>query len=169
MSRVRLLDGGTLDWSAFEELTKEETRPQPGTVTLRPADAGRMVEWEWIYDRVLSRRDPAVTLIDARSSARYRQGHIHGAIHIDSLRGVDAAAQRWRPVAELRTLYASVPRQGTVVIYCDDGFRMALAYLQLKRLGYRDVRLYNGGWAHWESTQLPMVRGATPYDGEFRL
>jgi len=25
-------------------------------------------------------------------------------------------------------------------VYCRDGFRMGLAYLQLKHLGYRDVR-----------------------------
>jgi thiosulfate/3-mercaptopyruvate sulfurtransferase len=31
---------------------------------------------------------------------------------------------------------------------CHDGFRMSLAYLQLKHLGFEDVRLYNGGWSH---------------------
>jgi thiosulfate/3-mercaptopyruvate sulfurtransferase len=47
---------------------------------------------------------------------------------------------------------------------------MGLAYLQLKHLGYEDVRLYNGGWSHWgNELTLPVVEGSEPYDGDYAL
>jgi len=54
--------------------------------------------------------------------------------------------------------------------YCHDGFRMSLAYAQLKSLGYKDVRLYNGGWSHWGNRlTLPTVEGEKPYAGDYEL
>jgi len=42
--------------------------------------------------------------------------------------------------------------------------------MQLRHLGYEDVRLYNGGWSHWGNTlTLPVVEGEAPYDEAFAL
>lgn len=55
-------------------------------------------------------------------------------------------------------------------VYCHDGFRMSLAYLQLKYLGVKDVRLYNGGWSHWgNELTLPVVEGEAAYSGDYAL
>ena len=57
-----------------------------------------------------------------------------------------------------------------VCAYCHDGFRSTLAWLQLKVLGYCDVRVYNGGWGGWgNSLTLPVVEGEAPYDEAFAL
>gem|GEM_PF-5873991 len=55
-------------------------------------------------------------------------------------------------------------------MYCDDGFRMRIGYLQLKHLGYKDVRLYKGSWSHWGNWQdIPIVKGDKPFDSTFDL
>jgi thiosulfate/3-mercaptopyruvate sulfurtransferase len=179
MTRVRLLDGGMVEWSAFEEVSKDPVEPHPGTVTLKPANPALFVEWPVVYERVIARRDPAVVLLDARPRDHYtgetirhsiQGGHIPGAINVVSLDGTDAQSQRWLPEAALRSLYQAVPKERTVYVYCHDSFRSTLAYAQLKSLGYRDVRVYNGGWAHWGNTlTLPVVQGDAPYDEEFAL
>ncbi|HFB98483.1 MAG TPA: sulfurtransferase, partial [Bryobacterales bacterium] len=75
----------------------------------------------------------------------------------------------WKPLSDIAKMYADVPKDATVVLYCHDGFRMSLGWLQLKALGYRDVRLYNGGWGHWGNRfSLPVVKGGEPYDETFR-
>jgi hypothetical protein len=56
------------------------------------------------------------------------------------------------------------------LLYCHDGFRSTLAWLQLKALGYQDVRVYNGGCADWDRTlTLPIVKGNKPFDADFEL
>jgi len=179
MKRVKLLDGGTIGWTGFNELTKAPTAKRPpGKVTLKAATGG-MVGWTDVYRNVVAARDPQITLLDARPADMYegsriqhslQGGHIPGAINIVSLQGVDGQSQQWKSLAELAAMYKDVPRSGTVITYCHDGFRSTLAWLQLKALGYKDVRVYNGGWSDWDRTlTLPVVKGVKPFDADFDL
>jgi thiosulfate/3-mercaptopyruvate sulfurtransferase len=178
MEQVRIINGGTVEWSAFEEMSKEASaKKQLGKVTLKSANTDLFVEWTDVYDDVVSRRDPNVVLLDARPVDMYTGklikhsimgGHIPGAINVVSLEGT--SAQKWRSDQELAKLYKSVPKDKTIYVYCHDGFRMSLAYLQLKHLGVKDVRLYNGGWSHWGNRlTLPVVEGKDAYGGEYEL
>jgi len=177
MSKVKILDGGTTEWTAFNELTKEDTVIVPGHVKLKEADHNKFVEWTDVYDDVVSRRDPSITLLDARPHVMYTgkvikhaimAGHIPGAINIVSLDGTDG--QKWISEKDLASMYSSIPKDKTVYTYCHDGFRMSLAYVQLKSLGYKNVRLYNGGWSHWGiRLSLPTVEGEKPLSGDFDL
>ena len=178
--RVKLLDGGTIGWTGFNELTKAPTAKRtPGKVTLKPAPAAAMAGWPEVYRRVVAGREPNIALLDARPADMYdgsriqhsvQGGHIPGAINIVSLQGVDGQSQQWKSLAELATMYKDVPRGHAVITYCHDGFRSTLTWLQLKALGYKDVRVYNGGWGDWDRTlTLPVVKGAKPFDADFDL
>jgi len=179
IQRIKMLNGGTIEWSAFEEMTKKPTARRPGNVTLQEADPRMYVEWTDVYDDVVARRDPKVVLLDARPRPMYtgeviqhavRGGHIPGAINIVSLDGTDAQSQTWKSPRALAELYAPIAKDKIVYVYCHDGFRMSLAWLELTSLGYRDVRLYNGGWSHWgNALTLPVVEGEAPYDEAFAL
>lgn len=180
MQRVKLLDGGTIGWTGFNELSKTPTpKRAPGKVTLKAAPAAAMVGWTDVYRRVVAGREPNIALLDARPADMYdgsriqhsvQGGHIPGAINIVSLQGVDGQSQQWKSLAELAAMYKDLPRTSTVITYCHDGFRSTLAWLQLKALGYPDVRVYNGGWSDWDRTlTLPVARGAKPFDADFEL
>ncbi|MCX7165523.1 MAG: rhodanese-like domain-containing protein [Rhodocyclales bacterium] len=180
MRRVKLLDGGAMGWTGLNDLTKTSAaRRAPGKVTLKPAAASPMIGWTDVYTRVVAERDQKITLLDARPADMYegsriqhsvQGGHIPGAINIVSLQGVDSQSQQWKSMGELAAIYKDVPRDNTVITYCHDGFRSTLAWLQLKALGYKDVRVYNGGWSDWDRTlTLPVVKGAKPFDADFSL
>ncbi len=178
MKQVKILNGGTSDWSAFEEMSQDATPDKAlGNVTLKKANQSMFVEWTDVYKDVVSLRDPNIVLLDARPNDMYTGkvikhsimgGHIPGAINVVSLDGT--SAQKWRSDEELEELYKAVPKDKTVYVYCHDGFRMSLAYLQLKHLGVKDVRLYNGGWSHWGNRlSLPVVEGNEAYSGDYAL
>lgn len=179
MSQVKILNGGTIPWTAFEELTKEVPKKRKrSNIKLRPADKSMYVEFSQLYDHVVASRRPDIVLVDARPNDRYigpsshaaNEGHIPGAINIISMEGTDAASQSWLSDEELREMYKAIPKDKTVYVYCDDGFRMSLAYLQLTHLGYKGVKLYNGGWSQWGNWQdLPTVKGNKPFDETFDL
>lgn len=172
MERVKLMDGSTADWEAFNELSTKAPEVTPGSVTLKPARDGLVIEWTDIYRDVYSLRDANTVLLDARPPVQYtgevmngavRAGHIPGAVNVEGLQATDG--QKWRSLDYLAELYAGIPKETTVYAYCHDGFRATLAYTQLKALGYEDVRLYNGGWAHWgNELSLPVVIGPEPWD-----
>lgn len=179
MSRVKILDGGAQEWMAFNELTQEVSKVRPGNVTLKPANPTLFVEWTQVYDDVVSNRNPKVTLVDARPKDMYtgkvirhavQGGHIPGAINVVSLDATDGQSQKWISEEKLAEFYKDVPKDSTVYVYCHDGFRMSLGWLQMKSLGYKDVRVLNGGWGIWDRAfTLPVVQGDAPYDEEFAL
>jgi thiosulfate/3-mercaptopyruvate sulfurtransferase len=180
MSRVKILDGGAQEWASFNDLTKEPTpAPKPGKVTLKDANPKLFVEWTQVYDDVLSRRDPKVVLVDARPKGMYngevvkhsvQGGHIPGALNIVSLDATEGSTQKWFSPDKMTEFYKAVPKDKTVYVYCHDGFRMSLGWLQMKSLGYQDVRVLNGGWGIWDRAfTLPVVKGDAPYDEEFEL
>lgn len=180
MSKVKILNGGTLGWTAFNELSKQPAPvPKKGNVTLQEANPEMLVEWMDVYDKVVSRRDENVVLVDARPNDMYtgevirhavQGGHIPGAINVVSLDGTDGQSQTWKSEKILADMYKSIPKDKTVYLYCHDGFRMSLAFLQLRSLGYKDVRLMNGGWTAWDGAMtLPIVQGNKPYDEDYAL
>lgn len=180
MTRVKLLDGGAVGWTGFNELTKTATpAKKPGSVTLKVPAAERTVGWTDVYRRVVAQREPKLVLIDARPADMYdgsriqhavQGGHIPGAINIVSLQGADGSSQQWKSLTDIAAMYKAVPKDATIITYCHDGFRSSLAWLQLKALGYKDVRVYNGGWSDWDRTlTLPIVKGNKPYDADFEL
>ncbi len=180
MDQVKILNGGTVAWQAFNDLEQEEVFPEAGSVTLSEANPDLFVEWASVYDNVVARRDPQFVLIDARPTKGYtgevlthavRAGHIPGALSIVSLDGITKdGEQQWLPLSDIADMYADIPKDKTIYVYCHDGFRMSLAYLQLTALGYSDVRLYNGGWGHWGNKfSLPVVLGDAPFDDAFKL
>lgn len=180
MSRVKILEGGAQEWTGFNELTREPTPARkPGKVVLKNADPKLFVEWQDVYQNVLALRDPNVVLVDARPLDMYtgkvirhavQGGHIPGALNVVSLDATDGQTQKWFDMDRLADLYKAVPKDKTVYVYCHDGFRMSLGWLQMKALGYKDVRVVNGGWGIWDRAfTLPVVEGNQPYDEEFAL
>lgn len=177
MQQVKVLSGGAVEWSGFEDMSQEPVTPIPGSVTLKAANPDMFIEWTHVYDDVVSRRDSGVVLLDARPVPMYTGeviqhsimgGHIPGAVNVVSLDGT--GGQTWIEDEALSDLYRDIPLDKTFYVYCHDGFRMSLAYMQLKHLGAKDVRLYNGGWSHWGNRlSLPTVEGDAPYSGDYEL
>ena len=179
MAQVKVLNGGTIGWTTFEDITQEPTAtPTPGNVVLKEADTAMVVGFSEIYDHVAKGKHSDIVLIDARPGARYAgssshavaEGHIPGAINIVSMDGTDGQSQTWLADEDLAELYKDLAKDQTIYVYCDDGFRMSLAYQQLTHLGYQDVRLYDGGRSHWGNwLDLPTVIGDQPFAGDFEL
>ncbi len=180
MSKVKVLNGGTIEWTAFNELTKEATpTPKEGNVELKSTNPNMLIEWTKVYDDVVSRKDDNVILVDARPTDMYtgkiikhavQAGHIPGAINIVSLSGTDGQSQTWKSEKDIAAMYADIPKDKTIYLYCHDGFRMSLGFMQLKSLGYKDLRLLNGGWTIWDKAMtLPIIQGEKPYDDNYVL
>jgi len=90
-------------------------------------------------------------LIDARSPELFAEGHLPGA--------------RSLPLAEmtsgLEVLRRDVPLNAVIVTYCNgfgcpDSFDLGVALLQA---GWRDVRVFEGGFPEWRDAGLPVEQG----------
>ena len=88
-------------------------------------------------------------LVDARDAALYADGHLQGAVSL--------------PLGEVEGQLAGfrqkVPVEKTLIIYCNgygcpDSFDLGL---RLLKSGYRDVRVFEGGFPEWRDAGLPVT------------
>ena len=83
-----------------------------------------------------------VHLLDVRSGAEWREGHISSALHV--------------PLGYLTAHLADVPSDRPVVVQCRSGSRSAITASLLRRLGRREVVNLAGGIDAWRAAGRPV-------------
>jgi rhodanese-related sulfurtransferase len=86
--------------------------------------------------------------VDVRENAEYRSEHIDGTVHIP-LSKIAAAAKN------------NLDRSKRIYLVCRSGGRAAKAAEQLESLGYKELRVVEGGIQAWIRDGKTVVRGAT--------
>lgn len=99
---------------------------------------------ETLRARVAEGRAPAI--VDVRSAAEYRRGHIPGAVHLPFW------AALWR-AGRLQ-----LPRDAPIVVYCGHGPRAHLARTLLRLRGFPGVTLLRGHMTRWRREGHPESR-----------
>lgn len=152
---VAILDGGYTKWvQDGYEVTTEVPVFEKGTFTARNND-----DWQTIDAFALKRKlnDPNTIIIDARERNRYLglhepidpiAGHIPGAVNY-FWKNVFDENGLWKSEAQLRELFADVPKDKEIVVYCGSGVSACPNIIALKRIGYKNVKLYPGSWSDW--------------------
>ena len=164
--QARVYHGGLDDWrAAGKPVAKEATRLAPTTVKLVAQDG--VVLWsKEMLERV---RAGNAQIVDARTPKEYsgediravRGGHIPGAMSIpyeQNWQDPQAAAKLARGEVKtrdgmalkdesaLRALYAKLDPSKETVVYCQSGVRASETASVLRKLGFRDVKVYEPSW-----------------------
>jgi thiosulfate/3-mercaptopyruvate sulfurtransferase len=50
--------------------------------------------------------------------------------------------------ADLSEIY-QLPRDAEIVTYCQGAYRAANTYVALKKIGFKNVKVYLGSWGEW--------------------
>ncbi|MBI3659687.1 sulfurtransferase [Candidatus Acetothermia bacterium] len=172
---VKLLDGGLAAWTAVGgRLTNETPSLTPSKLNLR-ADAKKIVTGDWLLEHL---PDPSIQIIDSRTAQEYAMGygsghshgehigHIPGALLVPAEKALELNGY-FKKANELRLLYRNIGPSRTILTYSETGVRAALAYFQLRLLGYSDVRVYDASWAEWGSDEkFPVATGGVVANGD---
>jgi hydroxyacylglutathione hydrolase len=81
-------------------------------------------------------------LLDVRGAGEWDAGHLPGSLNL--------------PVAELRPRLDEIPRGRPLIVHCQTGARAAIAASLLRAEGFKDVRLFRGGFAQWQAAGRPV-------------
>ena len=84
------------------------------------------------------------TLVDVRTAAEFKSGHVAGAINI--------------PLAELERRLKKISQKRPVVVICQTGNRSRFGSAILGAAGYEVYNL-KGGTSLWQSKGLPTKKG----------
>lgn len=153
-----MLDGGMRKWK--KEMLPVETKPNG----FKPAKFLGKINFELIASfEYIKKNLKQIRIIDARSQGEYdgtiiraaRKGHISTAINVDwNLNVADDGTLK--NDKDLLSLY-KIPKDSEVVTYCQGAYRAANAFLALKKIGFKKVRVYLGSWTEWANRlELPV-------------
>ena len=159
-SDVQMLDGGISKWTK-ENLPTEtkSTIYKPSNLTT-PIDPSIIIGFEELNEKI-----GKVTIIDARSPDEFdgtipraaRGGHIPTAENIDWNNNLDDSG-KLKSDSELESLY-TMDKESPIVTYCQGAYRAAHSYLSLKKLGFKNVKVYLGSWGEWgNKMELPIEK-----------
>jgi hydroxyacylglutathione hydrolase len=87
--------------------------------------------------------DPKYQVVDVRSGAEYRAGHVPGAVHV--------------PYTRLPRLEDRIPHGRTLLVHCASGKRSAAASAYLAGRGY-DVQFVDDSFGVWTTKGQPLER-----------
>lgn len=144
-SDVSILDGQMDAWfAARKPITKNPKKLKP--VTFTPSvNAAINVDKSYVKSKLAS-----AVLVDSRKKEDFDAGHIGNAVNIPSESLLNTS--KLKPVAELTKIFASVPKNKEVIVYCKTGTTAGFVYFVLKSvLNYPNVKVYEGAYLDWVS------------------
>jgi rhodanese-related sulfurtransferase len=86
-------------------------------------------------------------VLDVREPEEFRHGHVPGAVNL--------------PQADLAGRLGELPRDQSILVLCQGGFRSLRAAQFLKQMGFTQVASVGGGTVAWEAEGRPLVRDET--------
>jgi thiosulfate/3-mercaptopyruvate sulfurtransferase len=164
-----VLDGGLDKWKA--EGRAIETGPAkgypPATFTAKPR-AGYFVDSRQTLKASTETNSVVVNALGPQfhkglEPSRYgRAGRIPGSVNVSAATLVDPESKTFLPLADAATKFAGagVTKDKRVVAYCGGGISATIDLLQLYRLGYDNLTLYDGSMGEWAMDEsLPIETG----------
>lgn len=165
---VAVLDGGLPKWLA----EGREVEDLPPVIRDRHMTASRQNHLVKDVTQVAAAAKLGDWQIaDARSPARFRgeepeprpglrAGHIPGSrnVHYRTLLNDDGTMKE-PPALRAAFAAAGIDPDRPVITTCGSGVTAAILSLALARIGARDHALYDGSWAEWGMSDLPIATG----------
>ncbi len=175
VQNIAVLDGGYAGYKASgQPVTKEFPRYTPGKFTVRDNPAIRVTVKQ--VRQLIGK--PGVVFIDPRPPELFRgekdiwirNGHIPGAQNIPWPTFTEANnpqedlknPHKLKPLDDIRKLLAErrIKPTDDIIVTCSTGREATLQYVVLKHLlGYPKVRVYEGSWTEYSTTDLPVATG----------
>ena len=146
------LNGGLKTWitEKFEIETKSNASKPTNLTT--PINTSILVGAQYVEKSIgksiiIDARSPEE--FDGRITRAARIGHIPSAINLDWTENVDETGQ-FKPDEELSRTY-QFNKESEVITYCQGAYRAANSFLAIKKLGFKNVKVYLGSWGEWEN------------------
>jgi thiosulfate/3-mercaptopyruvate sulfurtransferase len=157
--QVFMLDGGIKKWKSSGLPIETKTNGFKPAKFSGKVNNGVVASYEYINKNLRK-----IKLIDARTKEEFdgtviraaRGGHIPNAINVDWNLNVadDGTMKNNKSLSDLYLL----SQDDEIVTYCQGGYRAANSFLALKKLGFKNVKVYVGSWGEWGNRlELPVV------------
>ncbi|VEP16222.1 Sulfurtransferase [Hyella patelloides LEGE 07179] len=152
--KVALLDGGWNGWiDRNYPITNAIPEPKSGSFTPQPNP-----DWLVDIDTVkAAKNNDSVVVVDSRDSDRYTglrepidpiAGSITGALN-SPWKKVSDESGYLQSLEKQQKLWKNYQEAEEIIVYCGSGVTACVNLLSLELSGFKNTKLYPGGWSDW--------------------
>ena len=151
---VVLLDGGWNDWLKHNyPVTNAIAEPQLGQFNPQP-NTDAIVDLETVKT---AQNNDSVIVVDSRDSDRYTglrepidpiAGSIPGAVN-SPWKQVSDESGYLQPLEIQQQLWHDLSPTNAIIVYCGSGVTACVNLFSLELAGFKNTKLYPGGWSDW--------------------
>ena len=149
-TQASMLDGGITKWSdEIRITTTKSSNFKPANFSGMP-NPKILAGFQYILDNLNK-----IIILDVRSKGEFdgtlvraaRAGNITTSTNIDWNENISKDGTM-KKNAVLSDIY-QLPRDAEIVTYCQGAYRAANTYVALKKIGFKNVKVYLGDWGEW--------------------
>jgi thiosulfate/3-mercaptopyruvate sulfurtransferase len=149
-NQVMMLDGGIKKWKSDNLPIETKSNQNKPSKFLGKINSELIAGYEFINENLDN-----LKIIDARSPEEYdgtlvraaRGGHIPHSMNINWNENITDDGIM-KNDEELSKLY-NIPKDTSIVTYCQGAYRAANTFIALKKIGFKNVKVYLGSWGEW--------------------
>ena len=148
--QAMMLDGGLNKWKNENLPIETKSNQNKPSKFSGKINSDLITGFEYINENL-----DTLKIIDARSKEEYdgtliraaRGGHIPNSMNVDWNQNIsdDGILKKDE---DLSKLY-NIPKDSQIVTYCQGAYRAANTFLALKKIGFKNVKVYLGSWGEW--------------------
>jgi thiosulfate/3-mercaptopyruvate sulfurtransferase len=148
--QVMMLDGGFNKWKNENLPLETKSNPNIPSKFTGKINSDLIAGYEFINENLDN-----LKIIDSRSKEEYegslvraaRGGHIPNSMNIDWNENITDIGTV-KNDEDLSKLY-NLPKDAPIVTYCQGAYRAANTFIALKKIGFKNVKVYLGSWGEW--------------------
>lgn len=169
---ISILNGGLVKWIlAGKKVTAETKKTKTTQYKMNTNSINNTATIEDILNNKFNNKN---VLLDVRSKEEYaghprypRSGHIPGAKSWEWLQAVNFDnAFKMQSSDKIKNQLKKIgisDKNTPITLYCQSAHRASHSYFTLRRLGYKNVKIYDGSMAEYSQIKsAPLKKGLTP-------
>ncbi|NCC73877.1 MAG: sulfurtransferase [Sphingobacteriia bacterium] len=147
---VKVLDGHMTGWRAARGPVTKTPSTRPALTVTPKVKTALFCDYNCVKGKL---DKPGTIIVDVQSPKEYEAGHIPGAINMENKLFFNEDTSTLKEKAEIEKVLANhnITKDKEIILYCASSARTGTVYLAMKALGYKNMKIYEGGWNEYKT------------------
>ncbi|MBE0639705.1 MAG: sulfurtransferase [Bacteroidales bacterium] len=147
---VKVLDGHMTSWRAARGPVTKTPFTKPALTVTPKLKSELFCDYNYVKGKL---NNSGTMIVDVSAPKEYDAGHIPGAISMENKLFFNEEASTLNSKEAIEKVLADhkIDKNKEIILYCASSARTGTVYLAMKALGYKNMKIYEGGYNEYKT------------------